>query len=307
MEMRRHEWWRLEYSKNRYLKNLSHEDLAKRRNDIISNITTLENNGKIGLVSHETGSILMVMFTHLLEEFKYRGVHYGEGSCEVNIPKPTFPENPRWNKILDTLKLPQNGKYLVKFGKREYLKEIYENGRLLINPASYYTDPSLNRAQNDDELTVTFEVPPPKVSIVEVSGRKVEIPQKANFYQILKSNSDFYVYCMSASLKLRLFDDFEADCCLFIYSMDEFCGQVIRSFTQQLNRNKWKVGSMPVVYVDPIYPKRIDSSIFFTKHFRYWYQQEYRIVWIPNPSEERLEPVFIDVGDVKTHCDLITL
>ena len=45
------------------------------------------------------------------------------------------------------------GQALVKLGKRIHMQELCESGRIRIAPARLYSDPSLNYAIGDDELT----------------------------------------------------------------------------------------------------------------------------------------------------------
>jgi hypothetical protein len=46
-----------------------------------------------------------------------------------------------------------------------------------------------------------------------------------------------------------------------------------------------------------------------TKHFRYYYQREFRIVWLPpEPTQAMsLTPVFLDIGNLSDFCDVIDL
>ena len=46
------------------------------------------------------------------------------------------------------------GTYLVKLGHREHMFEFYKHRRLKISSASTYSDPSLNAAIYDDELSL---------------------------------------------------------------------------------------------------------------------------------------------------------
>jgi predicted carbohydrate-binding protein with CBM5 and CBM33 domain len=49
------------------------------------------------------------------------------------------------------------------------------------------------------------------------------------------------------------------------------------------------------------------TLIHIAKHFRYWYQQEYRITWIPplDYSDHPLEPLFLEVGSLQEKAQLI--
>ena len=67
--MLRHEFWRLSYRRNCYLEHSTEEELMSRARDIISNITELTYDGKIGMIlASEGGAFWIELFTHVLEE-----------------------------------------------------------------------------------------------------------------------------------------------------------------------------------------------------------------------------------------------
>ena len=44
---------------------------------------------------------------------------------------------------------------------------------------------------------------------------------------------------------------------------------------------------------------------FISKHFRYAYQHEFRVIWIPNKEINDLDPVFIEIGGMAEYADII--
>ncbi len=72
-QMPRHEFWRLRYRSRRYLEHLSNKDLIQRHNDILTNLTLLTDELKIGFQSmNEEGKRWAELYTHLLEECSLR-------------------------------------------------------------------------------------------------------------------------------------------------------------------------------------------------------------------------------------------
>jgi len=164
--MRRHEFWRLSYRRSRYLEHATEEELMNRARDIISNITELAYDGKIGMISPtEGGAFWIELFTHVLEELVLRGSGFKDGFLkDATVPKPTFPIDPRAKSLVRQIG-PGLGNqwYVVKLGKAKYLQPAFEQGHWRISPASSYADPSLNAAQRDKELEMKIYLPKSKM------------------------------------------------------------------------------------------------------------------------------------------------
>src|ERR1700680_1275335 len=159
VNMQRHQFWRLMYRQTRYLEHAPHIDLANRARDIIGNLTTLEYNGKIGLVQIKDGVYWMELFTHVLEELVLRKAGFPSGFMKgAAVPKPTFPSDPRGQKLLEQLGPSlSDHRYVAKVGKSKYLELDFKLGRWRLSPASSYaaSDPSLSLAQRDAELELS--------------------------------------------------------------------------------------------------------------------------------------------------------
>jgi hypothetical protein len=157
--MEKHEFWRLAYRRDRYLEHASEPELMSRTRDIISNITELTYDGKIGLILPEAGGMYwMELFTYVLEELVLRGSGFQpEFMKDAAVPKPTFPIDPRAKSLLRQLgRGLANHPYVAKLGKAKYLEAAFKEGHWRVSPASSYaaSDPSLSLAQRDTELEV---------------------------------------------------------------------------------------------------------------------------------------------------------
>lgn len=307
VQFKRHEIWRLQYRQDRYMVNLDDDQLNERFKDVLNNQQNLTAAGQVGLVPiNKGGSFWMEMFTHLLEEYHFRGgipTHLGK---KVPIVNTTYPDKPKAMSIIEKLKIPRSGKFLIKLGKFKYLKDMFEDGNIRINPASYFSDPSLNQAQKDDELNLNLDLHPLRV-IISDNLRESNLKPIGNIRYNIKALTDFYVYCMASTLEPRLFDDFNADSCILIHKPDEFCRHLIDSCKKQFRQNHmWRGFAFPVNYIDPLNPPTLDLDVYFTKHFRYWYQREVRIAWLPQQPVDKLSPILVELGDIKRYCELFS-
>lgn len=118
--MRKDEYWREMYRRNRYLEHASEADLASRMRDIVCNATTLTRNGKVGLLSAEAGGeYWLERVSHVQEEMALRGIGFPAGFMkDASVPKPSFPDEPRAQRLVRDLGPQLAGhQYVVKLGK----------------------------------------------------------------------------------------------------------------------------------------------------------------------------------------------
>jgi hypothetical protein len=129
LPMRRHEYWRLMYRRNRYLEHAPEAELISRARDIISNATDLTGEGKIGLLLPEVGGAYWLeTFSHLQEEMSLRGISFPAGFMkDASVPKPSFPVEPRAQRLVRELgpRLADHP-YVVKLGKSKYLTPAFK-------------------------------------------------------------------------------------------------------------------------------------------------------------------------------------
>jgi len=74
------------------------------------------------------------------------------------MPNPSWPNVPRALAALGGREF-EPGKCLFKFGKEKHLRHALLTGSIRVAPASSYSDPSLNYAIRDDELSFTIHMP----------------------------------------------------------------------------------------------------------------------------------------------------
>lgn len=312
--MKRHEVWRAQYRAHRYMLHLSDAEVRQRAKDVFLNMPVMTEKAKIGLPPVNSESTdWMVLWTHVLEEFVIRFGPYPLGfetgfMSDVSVPLPSNPLAEKAAAVVANRTAPQ-GAYLVKYGRLKFLKPAYESGKIRIAPASSYADASLNPAIRDEELEVEIQPPPSELRLEVIDPktgeRKGQIRPIGNRIT-MGSRTDYYVYCLSSLFVPRLFLDFDnADACLVITRPRDFVESVFREFERRLP--DFSGLEKPVRYIDPLNATPGDIEVFFCKHFRYAYQKEFRLVWLPPQPRSELEPVFLELGSLDGLGELISL
>ncbi|EIB6494438.1 TPA: hypothetical protein ACHCBX_003361 [Vibrio parahaemolyticus] len=290
----------LDYRKSRYLEHISQELLVDRLRYLIENLVTLELNGKIGMgdVRREPWKNLIVKFTHVQDELSLRGeslpANFLSGCA---IPKPMIGLSERLIEInrIASVKKP----HLIKFGKKEYFRK----NSLKVSLASSFIDPSLNVAQMDDEMKAVFHANPKETLITASNGERIEPIGTVDFtYEIER---DYYVFCSSSVFDVRMFSNFDADSCLFIYDSQRFADELISELRKNIDIEDYAY--QMVEYVDPVLPHTHKPIIEFYKHLRYQYQQEYRHVIIPNSTSPKPKDIYLSLKSMVEYSELICL
>jgi hypothetical protein len=303
-----HEHWRREYRQGRYIEHLSDEELRQRALDVFNDFAELSPDGKLSLQGfHDGGKPWFVLWTHVVEEFELRFGPFPNGFSNGFFHTAGFPD-PRSPLAAPAAALVRSvtdivPPVLVKYGKAEHLERMLELGEIRVSPASLYSDPSLNPAIHDDELAL-FIQPGPKrfrMDVLDGQTRKYKgriYPAGNKVYR--RSKSNYYVYCLSQRLAPRLFVDFEANACVVIRDPLRFENTVCRAM--KIEYPDWTDGAEAVMYLDPLNSTLDDLDVFTRKHFRFAYQREYRLAWLPPAPVHVLQPVTLKIGSLSSYC-----
>jgi hypothetical protein len=224
------------------------------------------------------------------------------------VPKYDWPGLENAVKRIKTTRL-ETGNFLIKYGRARYLIPMLEKGSIRIAPASLYEDSSLNPAIRDSELQLNLYSLASEVSLVQLDEKTGEeigkIDCEGYIQRTIDAPTNYYVYCLANIFSPRMFGDFEADSCLVIHRPVEFVRLLIRTFKKEFPN--WRSRAKLVTYVDPFNAKEFAPEMAFSKHFRYAYQKEYRVVWLPPNTQTVLNSVFLEVGDMRPYSELIDL
>ncbi len=296
---------RTQYLSERYLEHSSLDELVQRLKDIRGNMLTFSSAGIPSNDFSSSVSWLIERAAHVDFELELRQAK--STAIALTSPEIFSPEYPKVKKAIRAWgdrSLPTSP-YFVKYGKPADLKKIRDEGEIRLRPASGYSDPSLNLAIRDEELETAVGLPVgTRLKMQCDNGEYQEIPIAGRIFTRKKSETDFYIYCTAAKHDHRLFDDFDSDACLLVHEPKGFVRKIVEACKQ--SHSDWLFAEKMVCYYDPLRLDRIDD-ISLSKHFRFWYQREYRIVLKPKDPIKRLEPIKLSLGKVSDLCELIVL
>lgn len=306
--LKRHEVWRHEYLRDPYLLGATDERLAARSQDIFINQTELGSNALIGMLPVDKSDFIR-KFTHVLEEYGARG---GEAPAQViaaaRAPLLRYFENgpPIAVKIFDGYQQPQS-RFLVKYGRREFLEPMLHRGRIRICPASYYSDDSHNAAVRDDEISRLFCFPTYEERLrglreVPIQGYHIPIEDDDIIMPVVVA--DYHLLSLCDDIYYRMPTDFDADAALIIRDPDRFVQRVISAFLLLRPDSEPLFG--PVTYYDPYRDYAAWKIPEMAKPFGYAYQREFRIAFRAKHRPSRhLAPEFLEIGPMTDFAELL--
>lgn len=289
--MKRYEMWYAQYAQDRYMEHLSDDELSDRFRYLMENLSTLSETGQIGIRGGEKGDSLAMMelFSHALKEKEIRGFEFESNFLKgASVPNARQDLAERLAVARDSI---QTGNaHLLKFGKSKYLADAAKLGKIRISLASTYDDESLNKSQRDSELNIPLQIDPKGVRIKLPDGTETT-PVSIPSFRL--EAPDYYVLCCAHTFDRRLFGDFDADSCLVIDDLPRFSDELHAAVSTEVDVLDRGVG--PVEYVDPVraghrFGGNNRPIVQMSKHIRYYYQNEYRLVWVFNPAEKDIQP-----------------
>ncbi|MGN6692129.1 MAG: hypothetical protein ACTHJU_14410 [Sphingopyxis sp.] len=305
------ETWEYEYASFPYLLGAPDDRLGSRFKDVFINQTELNPDAKIGLLPIGEEHRFMPKFTHLMDEYRFRGLEHPprEVIAAARGPAMKYFENggPIASKIFRGYEAPITP-FTVKYGRREFLEPMLREGRLRISPASYYSDASHNAAVKDDEIHRTFFIPTFRDRLKGIyhttfQGHRIEYGDDDIVLPI--EAPDYFLLSLCDSIYYRMPTDFDADAALVIRDPGKFAQRVISSFLARYP--DWKPHYGPVTYYDPYRDYTKVRVHQMSKHFGYAYQREIRIVMeAMRRPRFALEPEFLDVGPMDDYAELLS-
>jgi hypothetical protein len=307
-QLRRQEWWNLAYYREPYLVEATIQSLHKRYQDLVGNLTTLDQSGKITPVTGKICELLTSRIAHVQEELFARGIMPRRADDDIHLPNPTFPNIPPGLSILGGKKLPDEP-YLVKIGEYSHMRAMIEMGEVRIAPASSFDDNSLTAAIRDKELELIAYYSSSDLLKAKL-GRSVasEInPKCSGEVAVKRELSDFYASCLTYKYDHRLLDDFHRDSIILIREPTTFLKKLREAVRLKYPDFMCRVG--PISYYDPYFVDDWNQeSVGFLKHFRYAYQNEFRVCFNrPQGIHHVFQPFFVYIGDMRGYAELLTI
>jgi hypothetical protein len=141
------ERWRAEYRAHRYLE---HEPIVKLHDRAVGITMNALGVDRAGKLYWRRGGQWFEMLTHTLEEFALRKI------VLPMPPPPKYVHAARAAELWEKANVP-NASYILKFGRKQHIVDLIEKGRLRVQPAERYDDPSLNLAIADKEYEIIEE------------------------------------------------------------------------------------------------------------------------------------------------------
>ncbi|NVK18013.1 MAG: hypothetical protein HWE30_04895 [Methylocystaceae bacterium] len=273
--------WEMEYCSYRLLGRMTEQQLLARYHGIVRNMPsyTAPERDIVPIISYQS-SWYWYRKEHLTRlEFALRG--FSQPELQNIVPLDQNSEV-----------VPNGTTVLYRYGKREYMQQMVEEGRIRFSPAEAYEGDDNNDARRDDERRKHSFTPGEYLTITSEDGRPIPILCDM---QRTVTGAEYSLVCFSSVWDERLFDEFKADTCVIIHAPEEFLKRIGDAGMSVYPG--WYYHHNPVQYFDPYEQRKneyFDASM--SKDFSYAYQNEYRTLW----SRLHAGPVdgyqFVDIG-----------
>ena len=328
--------WSREYAANPYCRFETRQDLNQRFQDLLVNTIVLKRSGKMGFTHDARWHRLLHC---AVEELSRRGQPPHDGNLDPRVERArSFQDGELCRKSAEIVAArATDHDVLVKYGKFEHMKNLYEDGVVYMNTANEYNRSTHNQAVRDDERAIVFKggylnrscpgsfyaddtVPPAIEDLADEDGVDFstifESPTlERNEYAEVKVEmlTDYWMFCTADVLDQRLFADFDADSCVVIRKRP-FVDRLLSAAKFQLPNVNGFFGH--VDYVDPLgasprnraAPRPGHSMpIHMSKVLRYAYQREARFACVPRRFQEHLKPKPLTMGSISDIAEFVVL
>lgn len=294
-----------QYMQSRYLREASDEALKRRLAVIANNLWSTGRDGEVTQprsLDHRRG--MLELYIHVLREQMERSK---SGELAFDEAAVRLKASTGYVQRRTILPITFEPDCYAKFGKKEHILSAID-GKLLIQPAAKYSDPSLNSAQMDNELQHHVRTPNERLMMrligLDEHGNEVEVkPHWGELFRYMNV-PNFYVWCCGLGYDARLFSDFEADAALVVKDKAAFEERFTHAMVEQLPDAV--IGHGPINYYDPYTTPRDHLMPAFSKNIQYLYQNEYRFIWQFH-EERELKPFMVDLGSLHDIAEVVAL
>jgi hypothetical protein len=304
-----HEAWRRDYYRYPYLILETDENIVERFSDLMVNIVDISRECKIvPTPGMQNDARLMRFFTEIIEETNWRGVLTRDVATTATNPVGAYFRDgtPLGCRMFgDREHIP--GKWVVKYSKRKYVREMLDFGRFRISPASEYSKGSYIKAIKDLETARPYKLKALSDLLkggetVEAQGMKMKIQN--GFIPLEFMIDDYYLFSTCKEIDRRMPTDFEADAALIVKNRAELAKRLKKAMLNQFPT--WQFIEGEVYYYDPYNDIPRNNNQEFWKHFSYSYQKEHRSVLRPMaPHFGDLSPFFVEVGPLNDIAEAV--
>ena len=277
--------WDLEYVPHRYLSGMTDSALQDRYRAIIRNMRsyTEPERDRIPIISYQSSWYWFRKEYQTRLEFALREIEQPTLNHECQNTNESGAAHG---------KVPNGTKNIFRYGKREYMRQMVEQGKVRFSPAEFYEGEENNEARRDDERQKHSYMPGRYTTFTHQSGQRLKV--KGDVRRTI-GGPKYHLISFSCIWNADLLEDFQADTCVVVTDPAEFAKRL-----QEAGRSVfpgWYFLDCPVQYFDPY--ERIKNEAYdsaMSKDFQFAYQNEYRIIW----SQMTAAPVdgfqFVDIG-----------
>ena len=303
--------WRTMYLRDPYLIRASEDELYDRFCDVYSNTVEIDGLGRISprpIMFND--NMLLRKFTHLLEETGSRGgIRTDLAEAGNRTLGKYFSSGPPVGiELFEGISTPEKP-YFVKFSQREYIEKMFKFGEIRVSPASAYESGSLLFAMQDFETIRSYTIPTydnllKGFSSASIDGVNYDITN--GDIQLSTEVPDYYLYSLCREIDRRMPTDFDSEAALIIKDRSQFQKKFFDALRSSLPPCEFLNGE--VKYYDPYLDFKRYRAPEMTKHLRFHYQKEFRLVAKPKTqSANKLEPFFINIGSMEDFADICVL
>ncbi|MGI3163904.1 hypothetical protein [Pseudooceanicola sp. 200-1SW] len=267
------------YHQTRYLRRASDAELEQRLADIVNNTVRVGVDALIVPVKGQTFAELCLRLTECTEELRIRhGIYSAKftGRPFKEILPFDEPRRARIKRAAQPFSAAPP-RCLLRFGRLDHMQGLYNEGELMIQPAKRFMDSDIFAVQ-DDECSIEVKGILSTEEVRRVVANPQDVPDEERDHVInIRLNIDGYgLYCLGKTPELRMIADWGATGAVIINHPAEFEKRLLCAVGQQFPGARSYFAD--VNYLDPYFPPPGVPNVAKTKHFRYAYQDERRLI-----------------------------
>ena len=155
--------------------------------------------------------------------------------------------------------------------------DLYNQGELMIQPAKRFMDSDICAVQDDEcSIEVKGILSTEEVRRVVANPQDVPDEERDHVFHIRLNIDGYGLYCMGKTPELRMIADWGATGAVVINDPAEFERRLLHAVNKEFPGARSYFAD--VTYLDPYSPPSGIPNVATTKHFRYAYQDERRLV-----------------------------
>lgn len=267
------------YHQARYLRRASDAELEQRLADIVNNSVRVSVDAMVIPVKGKKFEECCVRSIECAEELNIR-----HGTYSAKFTGKPFKEilpfdETRRARIIRAAQpfSAAPSPCLLRFGRLDHMLGLYNQGELMIQPAKRFMDSDICAVQDDEcSIEVKGILSTEEVRRVVANPQDVPDEERDHVFHIRLNIDGYGLYCMGKTPELRMIADWGATGAVVINDPAEFERRLLHAVNKEFPGTRSYFAD--VTYLDPYSPPSGIPNVATTKHFRYAYQDERRLV-----------------------------